>query len=59
MKYLYPSMYDSKKEYIPSGSVKFKSMSAALIKHEEDAKIVRDNYKKMSKEWKGPLAHKK
>lgn len=53
MKFLYPSMYDSKKEFVPLGSIKFKSMAAALIKHEEDLKIHTDHYKKMRKEWKG------
>lgn len=53
MKYLYPSMYDSKKVYVPCGSIKFKSMSAALIKHEEDTNIHKDHYNKMRREWKG------
>ena len=46
-------MYDSKKEFIPCGSIKFKSMSAALIKHEEDSKIHKKNYHKMRRDVKG------
>jgi hypothetical protein len=46
-------MYDSKKEYVPCGSIKFKSMSAALIKHEEDSKIRKVHYKEMRKDLKG------